>query len=84
MRMLTRRDRRREPAVEALSTAELLALHERFLFPLALEGDIGPRGGLVLRDRRQFEDALDASLGAVFAAHRAGIVTHSRLWRSSN
>jgi hypothetical protein len=37
MRTLMRRDRRREPAVETLSTAELLALHERFLFPLALE-----------------------------------------------
>lgn len=37
MRTLTRRDRRREPAVEALSTAELLALHEQFLFPLTLE-----------------------------------------------
>lgn len=37
MRTLLRRDRRQQPTVETLSTTELLALHERFLFPLALE-----------------------------------------------
>lgn len=37
MRALKRRERRQERGVETLSTAELLALHERFFFPLALE-----------------------------------------------
>jgi hypothetical protein len=40
MRQLRHRKRRQEPVIETLSTVELLALHDRFFSPLALQAKL--------------------------------------------